>query len=85
MRMSFELAIKDGYKRFIMSMHFPPTNDKKERSGFIDIIEYYKVEKVIYGHMHDAQPFKYDFNNNINTKYFFVAADYLDFKPLKII
>lgn len=86
MTMSFESAIKAGYSRFVMTMHYPPTNDKKEKSGFIDIIEFYKVEKVIYGHMHDAKPYDYSFEGqNIATEYFFVAGDYLDFKPFKIL
>ena len=85
--MSFESAIKNGYKRFIMTTHYPPTNDRKEISGFMELIKFYKVEKVIYGHMHDSKPYDYNFKENklSDVEYFFVSGDYLDFKPFRII
>lgn len=86
MVMSFESAIKEGYTRFIMTIHYPPTNEKKELSGFIDIINFYKVEKVIYGHLHNSKPIDYSmYTSHSTVKYLLVSSDYLDFKPLKIL
>ena len=40
----------DGYTRFIMFLHCPPTNILESRSSFTDMAEEYGVEQVIYAH-----------------------------------
>ena len=55
-----ELSLKAGKKisdKIIVSLHFPPTNDLKEESGFTKLIEEYNVEKTIYGHVHGEECF----------------------------
>ena len=42
----------DGYTRFIMFLHCPPTNILESRSGFTDMAEGYGAEQVIYAHCH---------------------------------
>jgi len=84
LKLSLDSAIKDGYKKIIVMTHYPPTNDKLEPSEFTKTYEEYKVEKVIYGHLHDKS---YDLGlkgvyNSI--EYHLVSADYLNFDP-KII
>jgi len=77
-QMSLEKAVSDGYKKFVLSLHFPPVNDKNECSGFSELIERYEPEIVIYGHLHGVQ------KEQLNP-YKLVSADYLNFKPVKII
>ena len=40
----------DGYTRFIMFLHYPPTNILESRSGFTDMAEEYGADQVIYAH-----------------------------------
>lgn len=67
-------------------MHFPPTNDKHDRSEFIELIEKYNIKRVVYGHLHSKK--KYDnslIGNKNNVEYSLVSADYLGFTPIKIL
>ncbi len=87
MRLSLDSAVKDGYKKIIYMIHYPPfiTNDKYENKDiFLDILKEYNVEKVLYGHIHSNFNKFYDriFNN---TNYYLTSCDYLNFKPLKIL
>lgn len=41
LRKSLELAGANGYRKYIMFLHYPPTNILEERSGFTDIAEEY--------------------------------------------
>ena len=50
LRKSFELAKADGYRKFIMFLHYPPTNILEEKSGFTDMAQEYGAQQVIYAH-----------------------------------
>jgi predicted phosphohydrolase len=83
---SLEAAKKDGYNKIICMIHYPPMNDKHESSGFTDLFEAYGVEKVVYGHLHSEECFKYGFQGMKNgVEYVLTSSDYLDFKATKII
>ena len=83
---SIEMAKSNGYSDIIVAMHFPPTNDKKEASGFTHIINKYNIKTVIYGHLHGSDKYDYSLRGNIEgTSYSLVSADYLKFKPIKIL
>ncbi|HOA80125.1 MAG TPA: metallophosphoesterase [Defluviitaleaceae bacterium] len=83
-----ELSLKEASKaktsKIIVMMHYPPTNDKLEKSGFIVLFEKYNVEKVIYGHLH-GNSFKAGLNGFFNgVEYKLVSCDYINFKPILI-
>lgn len=85
LKMSIEHAISKKCKDIIVVMHYPPTNDKRDISGFVEIIQYYNIKKVIYGHLHGEK----SYNNSINgvyngIEYILSSSDYLDFSPIKI-
>ena len=52
------LALKAAEKlraegdELIVMIHFPPFNVKRDTSLFTDLFEQYKVDKVVYGHLH---------------------------------
>jgi len=84
-----ELSLKKAKEKssgeIIVMLHYPPTNDKLERSGFIDLIEKYNVKKVIYGHLHGENSYKCGIKgNHFETNFNLVSADYLNFKLLKL-
>ncbi|MFD3155811.1 metallophosphoesterase [Haloimpatiens sp. FM7330] len=85
LRLSLESAVKDNFKKIIVMIHYPPTNEKFEETEMIKIFKEYKVEKVIYGHLHGPS-LKRLFEGNIDgIKYIVTSADYLNFDPIKIL
>lgn len=84
--LSIQAALKAGYKKILMMLHYPPTNDKKEYSPVQALLEQYPVEHVVYGHLHTPYCWHLSLNESYNNiTYHLVASDYLDFKPKKII
>lgn len=85
LRLSIENASKAGFRKYIIMLHYPPTNDKYEESGFIKIFKEYGVEKVIYGHIHGASLSRVFEGSRDGIEYIVTSADYLKFNPIKII
>ncbi len=86
LRTSFELARADGFTRFIMFLHYPPTNILEERSLFTDMAEEYGAEQVIYAHCHGERRFHDSIEGEYRGReYRLVSGDYLRWNPLKIL
>lgn len=86
LRRSFELAKADGYQKFIMFLHYPPTSILEERSGFTDMAEEYGAEQVIYAHCHGESRFHDSIQGEYHgIRYQLVSGDYLKWKPMKIL
>lgn len=86
LRLSLESAKKAGCKKYIVVLHYPPTNEDQERSEFQDVLEEYGVEKIIYGHLHGRDSFKSGLQGTHNeVEYKLVSCDYLEFKLHKIV
>ena len=76
---------KSTQKEIILILHYPPTNEKKERSKFVDLIEENNIKTVIYGHLHGSQSFDLSYKEIVNNvHYHLVSCDYLNFKLKKI-
>lgn len=86
LRTSFEKAAEDGYKKFIMFLHYPPTSIIETESVFTRIAEEYHVDQVVYSHCHGVSRFD-DSIRGMNNGIFYslVSGDYRDFKPKKIL
>lgn len=86
LRKSFELARKDGYRKFIMFLHYPPTNVLEETSGFTDMAEEYGAEYVVYAHCHGESRFHDSIQGEYRGRiYYLVSGDYLRWKPMKLL
>ena len=86
LRLSFETARNDGYTRFIMFLHYPPTNILERRSGFTDMAEEYGAEQVIYAHCHGQSRFHDSIEGRFHgVEYRLVSGDYLVWNPAKIM
>ena len=86
LRASFEAARSDGYRRFIMFLHYPPTNILEERSGFTDMAEEYGAEQVIYAHCHGASRFHDSLMGRVRgVEYSLVSGDYRRWQPMKVL
>jgi len=86
LRASFEAARNDGYTRFIMFLHYPPTNILQRRSGFTDMAEEYGAEQVIYAHCHGRSRFHDSIEGRFRgIDYRLASGDYLIWEPARIL
>lgn len=86
-----ELSINDGLKNktatdeMIGVLHFPPTSENENTSGFTQLFEKYNIKKVYYGHLHTKEGFTRSIlGEHGGIEYFLTSADYIKFSPLKI-
>ena len=85
-RQSFESAAADGYEHFIMFLHYPPTSIGEMESCFTRMAEEYGAELVVYSHCHGEARYQDSFLGEVNgVDYRLVSADYLKFRPEKIM
>lgn len=83
---SLDLAEKNKVEKIIVMMHYPPTNEKFEASGFTELIESYGVYKVVYAHLHGTNYFHTGLKGLKNgVMYHLVSCDYLECRPLKLL
>ena len=83
---SLEAAKRDGYQKFIMFLHYPPTNILEQASAFTDMAEEYGVEKVIYAHCHGQSRFHDSIEGTFHgVEYRLVSGDYLLWNPERIL
>ena len=86
LRMSFDAAKKDGYQKFIMFLHYPPTNILERESGFTDMAEEYGAEQVIYAHSHGESRFHDSIEGDFHgIRYSLVSGDSLKWHPFKVL
>ena len=85
LKASFEKAEKAGFKKFIGVLHYPPTNEKHEESGFTEIFKEYAAETVVYGHLHGEEVCKKGLKGIYkDTDYILTSLDYLRCIPILI-
>jgi len=80
LRLSLE-SVKEEVREIIVMLHYPPTNNKHELSGFIELLLEYKVKTCIYGHLHsdaikNALP-----EEKWGINFHLVSADAVNFSP----
>ena len=86
LRTSFEAARADGYRRFIMFLHYPPTSILEAESPFTEMAEAYGAEQVIYAHCHGEARFHDSLMGTKNgVRYSLASGDYLRWQPLKVL
>lgn len=86
LRRSLDTAVAAGFQKFILFLHYPPTNILEQKSPFTDIAEEYGAEQVIYSHCHGEERFHDSLQGVVRgITYRLVSGDYLDFKPVKIL
>lgn len=85
LRFSLEEGRKSGAEVLIAALHYPPTNDKMQGSGFTDLLGEFGVKTCVYGHLHGKDAFKNGVKGVMNgVEYRLVSLDYLEAKPLLI-
>lgn len=85
-KVSFEATRADGFEKFIVFLHYPPTSLWEKKSRFTLMAEAYEADQLIYAHCHGKERFHDSLMGTINgVKYSLVSGDYLEFKPQKIL
>ena len=86
LRYSFEQARTAGYRKFILFLHYPPTNILEETSPFTEIAEEYGASSVVYSHCHGAKRYGDSIRGTFHgIRYLLVSGDYLEFKPALVL
>ena len=86
LRCSFEAAKADGYRKFILFLHHPPTSILEDDSGFTAMAEEYGAEQLVYAHSHGESRFHDSIQGEKNgVRYSLVSGDYRKWQPLKLL
>ena len=87
LRLSLKNAQKDRSEKdkLIALVHYPPFNVKREDSLFTQLFEEFKVDAVVYGHLHGktVRADKVVVKNGI--PYYLTSCDQIDNKLIEII
>ena len=86
LKISFEAALADGYSRFIVFLHYPPTSILERNSVFTAMAEKYGAEQVIYAHCHGERRFHDSLEGRHHgVLYRLASGDFLRWNPLQIL
>ncbi len=84
LKLSLESALEDGHTRIIAALHYPPFNRLREPSAFTDLLETVPVERCVFGHIHGPGRERVFSGILRGVGYSFVAADAVNFTPVRI-
>ncbi|AYE34916.1 metallophosphoesterase [Clostridium septicum] len=85
LKLSLDSAKNSGYTKFIVMIHYPPTNEKHEDSAFTELFKEYGVDKVIYGHLHGPSLGNVINGERDGVEYIMTSCDYINFDPKLIL
>lgn len=75
---------KNASKRIAMT-HYPPISKELQPSRASRILEKHGVDICVFGHLHNVKEGALPFGKSNGVDYKLTSADYLDFKPLKLL
>jgi len=85
LELSLKSAVAAEDATIFAALHYPPFNSRKEPTEFVDIMRKYNVDTCLYGHLH-GEGFRNAFTGKQDgIEFLLVSADYLKFKPYKLI
>ena len=65
-------------------MHFPPFDDAGLAPEVAALLEKYRVDLCVFGHLHGEEAARFRSIEKNNIKYVLASADYIDFSPLAV-
>jgi predicted phosphohydrolase len=81
---ALQLLPPNSLKRIVMT-HYPPLSASLEDSIISKLLEKYRVDFCVFGHLHSVKKEKQLFGEKNGVNYFFSACDYHDFAPQLLI
>ncbi len=86
LKISYESARSKGFGKFIIFLHYPPTNILQRESAFTKFAEEIGAEHLIYGHCHGESRFHDSIEGSLGgTDYALVSGDYRNWVPYKVM
>ena len=86
LRASLDAAGQEGYKDIILALHYPPFYSAEENSVFKQIIDKYRVNTCVFGHIHGTEGAAAVFEGELDgCVYKLVSCDTQGFTPVRII
>lgn len=70
--------------KLVLLLHFPPFDCEYHSNEFTNIIEEYKVDTVLYGHLHGKQVRAEKEITKCGINYVLTSCDLIDFKVIKL-
>lgn len=83
LEMSLKQLPKDAKARLVMT-HYPPVGPQLRPTRTSALLEKYKVDVCVFGHVHSIKPGTLPLGERNGVRYVMTAADYLDFSPVKV-
>ena len=84
-RLRLSLNQLDSQASYRIAMtHYPPISADLQGSRTSQILEEYKIDVCVFGHLHNVKKERPLFGEKNRTLYLFTAADYLNFEPLLV-
>lgn len=71
-------------KTRIALVHYPPIGADLSPSQTSAILEKFKIDICVFGHLHNVRPNTLPFGEARGVRYIFASADYLHFTPIKV-
>jgi predicted phosphohydrolase len=84
LEMSLKCLNKESRTRIAMT-HYPPISSDLKRSRVHELLKKYHVNICLFGHLHNLKEGAAPFGESEGIQYILTSADYLDFKPIKIL
>lgn len=84
LRLSLNQLNPKAHLRIAMT-HYPPIGLELKPSRASKILEEYKIDICVFGHLHSIETDKTLFGTARGVRYELTSCDYLDFKPLLLI
>lgn len=75
--------LKDNDEEILCFMHYPPFGSGAS-TCFTEIIEENGIKRCFFGHIHSREKQKSCHKDSLITEYKLIAADFIDFHPLRI-
>ncbi len=72
------------FDHLIVALHYPPTNASHQPSGFTELIDQYRADVCVYGHLHGESINSALTGQRGGTRYYLVSADSVNFAPAEI-
>lgn len=82
--LSLKSVQNHNYRQLILILHYPPYSVSGGPTGFTDLIEHYKPNMVVYGHLHGADPARLP-QDWKGIPLHFVSSDMMRFRPKLIL
>ena len=83
-RLELSLESVEDDAPIVVLLHYPPFNDRGENTQFIEILRNYRVEHVVFGHLHADSLKNVKEGQLEGIDYHLVSCDYLDFELKEI-